>query len=868
MTFVSVAAAHAADGSSRDTVPGQGASPTGGGGRGLRERVFRPGWPVTFVFAGFPLWWVLGISNFVGHLAALILLVELVRLGRIRVPRSFGLWLLFLVWVIAGALVLTVDAPYAVSEGSAGRYLTWAYRLGWYLAATIFLLYIGNFKDRLSSERIARSLAMFFLAIVAGGWLAILAPHLEFPSLLEIVLPHGISQVEFVQFLVHPTVVQDYASSAAEYARPSAPFAYANFWGLNFACALPFFVLTWIGPRAGWRRRVIGALILLLASVPAILSWNRGLWLAVLAMIALIAIRSALRGKVWTLVTLITGTLTAVAVILASPLGGIIESRLDNPSSNSTRTRLAALTTSSVLEGSPLVGFGSTRDSASAFYSVAGGDRPSCPDCSPPAMGTQGQFWLVLFAQGMFGLLFFFGFILLWFLRGLRARSDIATAALCVLTAHLVTTTIYDSLGIGTVVLFVGIALLWREDGTRGAASPGNEEYTMGGYLRLIRRNGVGIAAACVLGAAAGAVIQLELGNPVIARASVVIPADAAVTGQRTVTSLDTLTQLARSEKVRESVEIATRMSVGAEALTVAATPNSRILNLSFTSVDVGTALAGATAAADALLDYHAELLEEERDDLVAQLDAKYAAMLGSVSTVDTSLSALGAAANSVSADVLQRTRGALLANGADIANESGRVSALKFDAGRVISPAAARVSYDALVVKSVTGALVALLLGVAVARGLDAYRRPVRRSRDLARALDVDVIDLSQGGPPGLLLSRRLGDAGVGIVVSARDDVRTGALAADLDREVTAFRRTSGDRGPAPEPRAAVVVTGATRLGMLASSVARLRRISGRRPVVVVVARGDRGDGVVRRYRTSRHFPRGGEVRRGFVAQ
>lgn len=832
----------------------------------LPRRLFRPGWPVTFAFAGFGVWWVLGISNFVGHIAAAILLVELIRRRRIRVPRSFGLWLLFLVWVGAGVFVLQVEAPYAVADASAGRYVTWAYRLGWYLAATVFLLYIGNFRDRLSSQRIARALSVFFITIVAGGWLAIVSPQLEFPSLLEVVLPRGLAQVEFVRFLIHPTVVQDYAGSAAGFARPSAPFAYANFWGLNFACALPFFVLTWFGSRATWRRRAAGVAVLLLAAVPAIFSWNRGLWLAVLAMVALLALRSAARGRIGTLVGLVAGTLVVVAIIFISPLGEIVESRLDNPTSNSTRTRLATLTTESVLQGSPLIGFGTTHDSASSFYSVAGGDRPSCPDCSPPAMGTQGQFWLVLFAQGLLGLVFFFGFILLWFLRGLRARSGIATAGLCVVTAHLITTTIYDSLGIGTVVLLVAVALLWRETDDRSEPNGVVDgEYTLGGYARLVRQNLGMIVVLCLAGAMTGAAVQLEQGDPVIARASVVVPAESASRQPGFTTSLDTLTQLARSERVREGTEALALTPIASDSLSVSATPNSRILNLTFTGHDVGTSLVAVTAAAEELLAYHAALLEEERDALVTQLDARYASLLKTITTVDSSLSALSQSGDAADAVLLQRTRASLIAEGAAIANESGRVASMKFDSGRVISPAAARVTYDPLVVKSVSGLLLGLLLAVLLSRVRDIVRRPIRSLSDAPRALGVDLlatVPRRRTGRDLFALAEQLSDQGVVAVVSATEDRRVTSLATEIDHAVAETSAAAGLRASERPPLIALLVADGTSLGALAWEIGRRRRASSARIALIIVE--ERARYVGRRARVRRAYPRSHTRRMG----
>ena len=72
---------------------------------------------------------------------------QLMRLRTVHLPRGFGWWLLFLVWVALGFGVLGAHAPGSVDNGGAGRYLVFGYRLWWYAACTVVGLAPGESWD-------------------------------------------------------------------------------------------------------------------------------------------------------------------------------------------------------------------------------------------------------------------------------------------------------------------------------------------------------------------------------------------------------------------------------------------------------------------------------------------------------------------------------------------------------------------------------------------------------------------------------------------------------------------------------------------------------------------------------------------------
>ena len=58
-----------------------------------------------------------------------------------------------------------------------------------------------------------------------------------------------------------------------------------------------------------------------------------------------------------------------------------------------------------------------------ALYSIAGGDSAACHNCSPPALGTQGHFWLLIYSTGLGGTVLYLGFMLLQLFRYARLPS-------------------------------------------------------------------------------------------------------------------------------------------------------------------------------------------------------------------------------------------------------------------------------------------------------------------------------------------------------------------------------------------------------------------------------------------------------------
>jgi hypothetical protein len=454
----------------RERAPGFGAAPALRRPAAARRRVLLPaGWPLAAAYLGYPLWWLLGLRSFVFLFAAIPLAFALLGRKHLLAPRGFGVWLLFLAWVVGGFVLLGADVPGAKAGHVGTRYLTAGYRLAWYVALTVVILYVGNLSEReLSTRRICRWLSALFIVTVAGGYLGIIAPHFQFTSPLERLAPASLAHSAFFLALTHPVAaeVQDFLGYAE--ARPAAPFAYTNDWGANFGLLLPFFVLEWFR-RDGGRRRWVGYGVAAASIVPVVQSLNRGLWIGLGAMALFLVLSSARSGHYVALAGLVAGTTVLAVVIAVTPLKHTFEKRLEVGQSNSGRAALASRSVGAVAHVSPIVGFGSTRDVQGNFNTIGGGATPDCPQCSPPAMGTQGYIWLVLFSQGFVGAGLFFWFTLRRFLPSFRDRDPFAVAAGASFIFFLVVIWVYDLLDVPMMTLMLALALLWRRQRARTA---------------------------------------------------------------------------------------------------------------------------------------------------------------------------------------------------------------------------------------------------------------------------------------------------------------------------------------------------------------------------------------------------------------
>jgi hypothetical protein len=389
------------------------------------------------MFVLFPLWWAMGLSAFVWPIFAVPMALSLLR-GHVRAPRGFGVWLLFLLWVLGSATQL----------GEASRGITFGYRVAIYLAATTIFLYVYNAsREALPDRRVILALALFWMVVAAGGFLGLVAPRFEFTSPVEALLPGGLARNQFLHQLVHPAAAQVQDIFGYDTARPKAPFEYTNVWGAVFALTMPFVILAWSVTRSQlWRWAI--RVCLVAAVVPVAASLNRGLWLSLGLGLVYAAARMAAAGRVRPLLGLLIGLAIAVGVVLASPLGNLIEARFETSHSVRGRGTLYSEATEGALQ-SPLLGFGAP--------------RPSESDPSLPEVGTHGQLWLVMYSHGFPGLAFYLGWFGWCFWMTRKGRSRLAFWCNVVVFISLVQLPYYAQLPAQIQVTMVAAALALRD---------------------------------------------------------------------------------------------------------------------------------------------------------------------------------------------------------------------------------------------------------------------------------------------------------------------------------------------------------------------------------------------------------------------
>lgn len=421
-----------------------------------------PSWPVGALLAGFPAWWLLGLGELVWPLAALVMLAYLGSHRHVRVPRGFGVYLLLLVWIIASGT--QVDTT--------GRMIGFAYRFTLYAAAAVLFVYVFNARRNLGQRYLLGLFTVFFVWVVLGGYLGLAFPTATIRTPLAMVLPDGVLGNELVHQMAVRRLTQ-YNPDAWNVIdpRPSAPFLYTNNWGNAYSLLVPLVGL-YLREIRGTRRFWLVAALLPVSLVPAFLTLNRGMFVGLGFVLVLVAARFALAGRVRALGGIVALAVMAAVVVQLLPVTDRLENRLESSGTNESRLTVYTETVRQTL-GSPLLGFGAPRPAEGVSIEV-------------PALGTQGQVWMVLFSHGFVGLALFLGWLVWLVARSWRRRDVDGVVMNAVLAAVLVEAFFYGLLGPGLgIAMLVGGLVLRPREGPVPSPSPGGAPRATD---RLVRR--------------------------------------------------------------------------------------------------------------------------------------------------------------------------------------------------------------------------------------------------------------------------------------------------------------------------------------------------------------------------------------------
>ena len=411
-------------------------SPTAARVRLPRPAADLPAWPVVVLFAGLPAWWLSGLLDLVWLPAALVMALLMGRARGLRAPRGLGVWLLFVAWCAASAIMVT----------TAGDLVGLVYRLGLYVAATVLLLYVYQARRQLTSRVVCGCLTLWWLYTVAGGFLGLLLPTAVLRTPLARILPDSLLANELVSHMVVRRLSQYNPDSFLQVApRPSAPFLYTNNWGNVYSLLLPF-VVVYLWQVRRERRAWLLLAVLPLSAVPALLTLNRGMFLGIGLAAAYVGARALLARHLPAVAVLALLGAVAVALFQLLPVQERQGARLSTSADATSTDDRASLYLEALrlVPDSPLFGHG--------------GPVGTLGEVGVP-VGTQGQVWMVLVSHGPVAVLCFLAWFALAFLGTARRRDPVGLACSTALLVGSAELFFYGALPYGLPLLMVAAAL-------------------------------------------------------------------------------------------------------------------------------------------------------------------------------------------------------------------------------------------------------------------------------------------------------------------------------------------------------------------------------------------------------------------------
>lgn len=395
-----------------------------------------PRWPFVAMFALFPIWWMLGPGDMAWIPLGVVMALYMWRRGDIEVPRSFALWLIFL--LLMAVSVIGIDSP--------GRLLGFMYRAAQYATFATVFIYVYNARERLSVRYVLGVLTVFWAWTALGGYASLAFPEFSFRTPMSYALPQGLLSNELVGEMATRRLTQYNPDSWLKLEpRPSAPFLYTNAWGNVYSMLLPV-AICYLKMIPGTRRSMLLALAIPLSLVPAFLTLNRGMFLGMGVALAFVGVMALLGGQRRLLAALLAIIVLLIGGAAALDVDERVSSRTETSSTTENRANLYRETFERTLE-SPMFGYGAPRPSETEGV---------------PSAGTQGQVWTVMFSHGFPALFFFLAWLCWTFLATLQRRDPLRIGLTSVLLVILVQSAYYGVATNGLILSMAVAALLMR----------------------------------------------------------------------------------------------------------------------------------------------------------------------------------------------------------------------------------------------------------------------------------------------------------------------------------------------------------------------------------------------------------------------
>ena len=359
-----------------------------------------PAWPVLALLWGFPVFWLLGATVIAGVALTVVMLSYLAHHRATRLVPGVYAFTAFVIWVV----------PCVAMIDSGARLLGYAYRFSILMIVGTAFVYTISAGARLTRRQIVDGLTFVWLFTIVGGLLGLMFPEARLSTPVGLLLPEGLTGNDYVRDLFFPPLaeVQHPFGSPVDFVRPSAPFPYANSWGVAIVLLTPVAVACFLQAR---RRavRVVVVVGLVAMIAPALATSNRGMFGGLVLAAVYVIVRLVARDRAAPVLAIAALATIGATVLIGNGLLRQISTRQQYGDSSGTRWSLYQETFERTLQ-SPLLGYGAPRPSASEPLISA---------------GTQGYVWMLMFSFGFVGLALFLTFLWGTTLRTWRAPGDV-----------------------------------------------------------------------------------------------------------------------------------------------------------------------------------------------------------------------------------------------------------------------------------------------------------------------------------------------------------------------------------------------------------------------------------------------------------